>query len=219
MKRTSLLSTAAVVLMLGAGTALAQTPSQPPAEPAPSALQKAPAEKIAPGATTKPATTAQTPKADASGKADMKVPPAAAGKAEIKGTADTGKAVDAKAADSKATDTKTPDASKATDANKAAPAAAQPSTTDQSAGAAARLSTEQRSQITTVIRQQKVQPVTLGVSISIGTRVPSSVRYYPLPREVFVIYPEWRGYDYILVGDQVLVLDPRTHEIVAILDA
>ena len=25
-----------------------------------------------------------------------------------------------------------------------------------------------------------------------------------------MIYPEWRGYDYILVGDQIVVVDPRT---------
>ena len=40
-----------------------------------------------------------------------------------------------------------------------------------------------------------------------------------LPVEVIVVYPEWRGYDYILVGDQILVIDPRSHEIVAVLDA
>ena len=57
------------------------------------------------------------------------------------------------------------------------------------------------------------------MSINVGTRVPDSVHFYPMPQEVVVIYPEWRGYDYILVGDQVLVIDPRTHEIVAILDA
>ena len=45
------------------------------------------------------------------------------------------------------------------------------------------------------------------------------MRFYPLPSEVYVIYPEWRGYDYILVGDQILVINPRTHEIVAILEA
>ncbi len=102
--------------------------------------------------------------------------------------------------------------------NKAgAPAAA--STTGQGAGAAARLSSEQRSKITTVIKRQKVQPVSLDVSIHVGTRIPSTVRYYPLPAEVVTIYPEWRGYDYILVGNQILVLDPATHEIVAILDA
>jgi hypothetical protein len=37
--------------------------------------------------------------------------------------------------------------------------------------------------------------------------------------EVIVVYPEWRGYDYILVGNEILVIDPRTHEIVAILEA
>ncbi|MDU6242224.1 MAG: DUF1236 domain-containing protein, partial [Bradyrhizobium sp.] len=44
------------------------------------------------------------------------------------------------------------------------------------------------------------------------------VHFYPLPAEVVTIYPEWRGYDYILVREQIIVLDPRTHEIVAVLD-
>ncbi len=225
MTRTQLLSTAAA-LILSAGTALAQAPApskdQAPAQPAPAAQQNAPAEKVAPNVDHKTSETkapdaksgptqaqksgAATTAAD-SGKADMKTPPAA-GKAEVKGSAEPSKA----AADT----TKTPDASKASEANKAvAPA----TTTGQGAGSAARLSTEQRNKITTVIREQKVQPVKLDISISVGTRVPSTVRYYPLPREVVVIYPEWRGYDYILVGDQIVILDPRTHEIVAILEA
>jgi hypothetical protein len=62
-------------------------------------------------------------------------------------------------------------------------------------------------------------PLALHLIVRVGTRVPESVRFYPLPAEVFVVYPEWRGYDYILVGDQILVINPRTHEIVAILDA
>ena len=33
------------------------------------------------------------------------------------------------------------------------------------------------------------------------------------------IYPEWRGYEFILVRDQIIVVDPRTLEIVAVLDA
>ncbi len=62
-------------------------------------------------------------------------------------------------------------------------------------------------------------PEHLNVAASVGTRVPDSVHFYPLPQEVFVIYPEWRGYEYIVVGDEVLVIDPRSHEIVAILEA
>ncbi len=94
------------------------------------------------------------------------------------------------------------------------------STTGQGAAAgSAKLSTEQRSKITTVIKKQNVKPVQLNISVRVGASVPASVHFYPLPQEVVVIYPEWRGYDYILVGDQIVVVDPRTHEIVAILEA
>src|ERR1039458_5755379 len=94
------------------------------------------------------------------------------------------------------------------------------STTGQGAAAvSAKLSTEQRSKITTIIRSHKVEPAKLNVTVSVGTRVPDSVHFYPLPAEVFVVYPEWRGYDYILVGDEILVIDPRTHQIVAIIEA
>src|SRR4030081_109563 len=93
-------------------------------------------------------------------------------------------------------------------------------TTVGQAGAAAKLSTEQRTQITTVIRDQHVQPLNnVNFSISVGTRVPRDVRFHPLPREVVTVYPEWRGYEFVLVNNQIVVVDPRTYEIVAILDA
>jgi hypothetical protein len=95
----------------------------------------------------------------------------------------------------------------------------QSQTTGQ-AGASAKLSTEQRTKITTVIRDQHVQPLNnVNFSISVGTRVPRDVRFHPLPREVVTIYPEWRGYEFVLVHDQIVVIDPRTFEIVAILEA
>jgi hypothetical protein len=31
-------------------------------------------------------------------------------------------------------------------------------------------------------------------------------------------YPSWRGYEFFLVGDQIIVVNPRTLEIVAVLD-
>ena len=93
-------------------------------------------------------------------------------------------------------------------------------TTGQGAAAGlARLSTEQRTKITSIIRQHKVEPTKLTVSVSVGTRLPESVRLYPLPAQVIEVYPEWRGLEYILVGNQIAVIDPRTHEIVAILEA
>ncbi len=93
-------------------------------------------------------------------------------------------------------------------------------TTTGQAGAGGKLSTEQRTRITTVIRDQHVERLNnVNFSISVGTRVPREVRFHPLPTEVVTIYPEWRGYEFILVGDQIVVVDPRTFEIVAVLEA
>ena len=59
----------------------------------------------------------------------------------------------------------------------------------------------------------------VNFSVSIGTRVPrQGVTFRPLPVEVVTIYPEWRGYEFFLVRDQIIVVDPRTLEIVAVLD-
>jgi hypothetical protein len=88
------------------------------------------------------------------------------------------------------------------------------------AGAGAKLSTEQRTKITTVIRDQHVSPVTnVNFAISVGTRVPRDVGFHPLPAEIVTYYPDWRGYEFFLVRDQIVVVDPRTLEIVAVLDA
>ena len=87
------------------------------------------------------------------------------------------------------------------------------------AGAAAKLSTEQRTQITTVIRDAHVAPVTnVNFSISVGTRVPRDVSFHVLPERVVAIYPEWRGFKFIIVREQILIIDPNTFEIVAILE-
>jgi hypothetical protein len=95
----------------------------------------------------------------------------------------------------------------------------QSQTTTGQAGAAARLSTEQRTQITSVIREQRVQPITnVNFSLSVGTRVPRDVSFHTLPDRVVTIYPEWRGFRFIRVKEQIVIVDPNTFEIVAILD-
>jgi hypothetical protein len=98
--------------------------------------------------------------------------------------------------------------------------AAKSTTTTGQAGAGAKLSTEQRTKITTVIKSQNVRPVTnVNFSISVGTRVPRNVGFHPLPAEIVTIYPEWRGYEFFLVNNQIIVVNPRTLEIVDVIDA
>jgi hypothetical protein len=121
------------------------------------------------------------------------------------------KNADSKNADSKNADSKNTNSKSTTDTRT--------QTTGQ-AGAGAKLSSDQRTKITTVIRGQHIRPVTnVNFSISVGTRVPRDVEFHPLPTEIVTIYPDWRGYEFILVNDQIVVVDPQTFEIVAVIDA
>jgi hypothetical protein len=36
---------------------------------------------------------------------------------------------------------------------------------------------------------------------------------------VYEVYPAWRGYQFILVGDEIIIVNPRTFEIVAVIEA
>jgi len=96
------------------------------------------------------------------------------------------------------------------------------STTGQGAAgkAGGSVTAEQRTRITTTIRQSNVRPVTnVNFNIRVGSAIPRSVTLNPLPAGVVEVYPDWRGYRFILVGNDILVIDPDTYEIVAVLDA
>ena len=59
----------------------------------------------------------------------------------------------------------------------------------------------------------------VNFSVSVGTRVPRDVHFHPVPAEIVTIYPAWRGYNLILVSNQIVIIDPATYEIVAVIDA
>ena len=113
---------------------------------------------------------------------------------------------------------KAPDATTTSKDLKTPTAETRPATADsKTVGNAATSATaappaEKRTQITSAIRQEKVEEVTnVNFNLSIGTAVPAGVRYHPLPSRIVEIYPEWRGYDFILVHGKYFVLRPHTH--------
>lgn len=232
MKNARLLSTVAATLLLAVGAASAQDvkKDEGPAR-APAAQQNAPAEKVAPAmkpdaknarGQKAPETTGQAPESDKTKASDKGVMDKGAMDnkknkgAAAKGSSDANGIADVKAK----TNENTAQGATGAKSSQSSTAEKDRATTGQGAASGStKLSTEQRTKITTIIRQQKVAPAHLNVSVRVGNRVPASVRFYPLPAEVFVVYPEWRGYDYILVGNEILVINPRTHEIVAILEA
>jgi hypothetical protein len=78
---------------------------------------------------------------------------------------------------------------------------------------------EKRTQIVSAIRSEKIQETTnVNFDISVGARVPTSVRFHPLPPRIVEIYPEWRGYEVILISGRYIIVRPQTHEIVYIIE-
>jgi Protein of unknown function (DUF1236) len=99
-----------------------------------------------------------------------------------------------------------------------------PRTTGQGAAAgrgAVNISPEQRTRLHAVFAGERNAPRVNEVDfdLAVGRPVPRSVHFVPVPQAIFAIEPAWRGYDYFMVGDQIVIVDPRSMEIVAILEA
>ena len=89
-----------------------------------------------------------------------------------------------------------------------------------SRGSSVNITPEHRTQIHDIIIKERSAPRVDHVefNVSVGTVVPRSVRLVTVPRQIIEIEPEWRGYEYFMVGDQIVIVNPRSMEIVAVLD-
>jgi hypothetical protein len=89
------------------------------------------------------------------------------------------------------------------------------------AGASVKLSDNQRNKIQATIGKNPGARVTTDVNfdVTVGAEVPRSVHVAVLPEDVIEIVPQYEGYDYVVVGDNILIIDPATMEIVAVLPA
>lgn len=213
MKRL-LLATVAVGALI-AGPALAQRQEAPAgdvkgAAPPPAAIQNAPAEKVAPPGKVAPDRAVDTKRQRGSETTGQATPSGrATGDSDIK--ARTG------------SDTKAPAAADRPGANRDTKPNAQTrsgaATETRGAGAAATLSTEQKDRIrTTVLTANAPRVSNVNFSINVGTVVPRSVRIVAVPAPLIEIHPAWRGYSYFVHGDTLVIVEPRTLRIIAVID-
>jgi hypothetical protein len=81
------------------------------------------------------------------------------------------------------------------------------------------LSQDQRTRIQAVIGKEHAPHFSGSehFDITVGAKVPRDVHVAALPEDIVTIVPEYRGFDYIVVGDNILIVDPVTLEIVAII--
>lgn len=117
-----------------------------------------------------------------------------------------------------------PDQGKAarTDRDKDQGKAARGGTPDKGAKASrAQASAKQHAEVRThLLRDRKVERARIDVSVSIGARVPRSVRLHPLSPTIVGFAPVYRGYSYVLLEDETIcIVDPETYVIVDVIPA
>lgn len=80
------------------------------------------------------------------------------------------------------------------------------------------LTAEQKTKIRTTVISRAPKVSNVNFSINVGTVVPRSVNIVAVPPTLIEYYPQWRGYRYFVVGDEIIIVEPRTLRIVAVLD-
>src|SRR5260221_1458483 len=111
--------------------------------------------------------------------------------------------------------------SQATDTTKSPATSTQSQTTTGNAATSAAFAppAEKRTQIVSAIKTERIQETTnVNFNVTVGATVPANVRFHPLPARIVEIYPEWRGFEVILVHGRYVIVRPRTHEIVYIIE-
>jgi hypothetical protein len=84
--------------------------------------------------------------------------------------------------------------------------------------AAVNLNDQQRTRISRSVARLDVKPLSnVNFSLSVGTAVPRDIRLTALPADIVEIVPQYRGYDFVAVRDEIVIVDPSTYQIVAVL--
>lgn len=83
------------------------------------------------------------------------------------------------------------------------------------------LSGEKRTRVSTAFRESRdvKRRTDVNIDISVGTRLPNDWEFVPVPSAVVAVVPEYRGYVFAYVGDDYVICDPVTYEVVAVLPA
>ena len=99
----------------------------------------------------------------------------------------------------------------------------------QSAGASAppaaaapvpAISSEQEAKIVEAVRGANVDHAAkMEITLRVGAEIPRNLHFYPFPKEVAEIAPEYGNYFYVVASRKIVVIDPLSYRIVAILPA
>jgi hypothetical protein len=80
--------------------------------------------------------------------------------------------------------------------------------------------TEQRTRIRETVFKEKNAPRVSKAEFSIreGSVVPRTVKIIEVPDLIVEVHPEWRGFKYFIVNSELVIVEPDTLRIVAVID-
>jgi hypothetical protein len=97
----------------------------------------------------------------------------------------------------------------------------QPNTAQSSStnvNASVNINDQQRTRLSQSFARVNVQPLSnVNFSLSVGAVIPRDVRLHPLPADVVEVVPQYRGYNFVMVRDEIVIVDPATYKIVTVL--
>ncbi|HEX5509564.1 MAG TPA: DUF1236 domain-containing protein [Pseudolabrys sp.] len=83
----------------------------------------------------------------------------------------------------------------------------------------ASLKSSQKTRLASAVSRIDVRPVTnVNFSVSVGRIVPTTVVLHPVPEAIVDIIPEYRDYEFFVVRDEIVIVQPRTHRIVDVIE-
>lgn len=76
----------------------------------------------------------------------------------------------------------------------------------------------QQSKIRDSVKAAKVDHAArMRFPVAVGAEVPRNLHFYPLPKEIAEVAPEYRDYFYVVAEEKIVVIDPLSYRIVAVL--
>jgi DNA mismatch repair ATPase MutL len=86
-------------------------------------------------------------------------------------------------------------------------------------GTTVSFTSEQRTKIReTVFKERNAPRVSkVNFAINVGTVVPRTVHIIEVPEVIVDIHPEWRGFRYFIVNEEIVIVEPDTLRIVAVI--
>lgn len=81
-----------------------------------------------------------------------------------------------------------------------------------------RLSSDQRSDMRSKFDRRGARAGDVKFTVRVGIHVPRRVRLYAIPAAVLAIVPAYSAYRYVVVEDEIVIIDPATYEVVDVID-